>query len=96
MVFYVDNHNLPKKYFNINYPIAVVYTIEFQKRGLPHAHICLFLNDESKLPSVEHVDNFISAEIPDKNLDPDLYTLVSDYMILGPCGVAKPNCPCMV
>ncbi|XP_035830917.1 uncharacterized protein LOC110928419 [Helianthus annuus] len=75
---------------------AVVYTIEFQKRGLPHAHICLFLNDESKLPSVEHVDNFISAEIPDNNIDPDLYTLVSDYMIHGPCGVAKPNCPCMV
>ncbi|XP_022030782.1 uncharacterized protein LOC110931708 [Helianthus annuus] len=76
--------------------LAVVYTIKFQKRGLPHAHICLFLNDESKLPSVEHVDNFISAEIPDKNLDPDLYTLVSDYMIHGPCGVAKPNYPCMV
>ncbi|XP_035843705.1 uncharacterized protein LOC118490286 [Helianthus annuus] len=75
---------------------AVVYTIEFQKRGLPHAHIYLFLNDESKLPSVDHVDNFISAEIPDKNLDPDLYNLVSDYMIHGPCGVAKPNCPCMV
>ncbi|XP_022003285.1 uncharacterized protein LOC110900724 [Helianthus annuus] len=75
---------------------AVVYTIEFQKRGLLHAHICLFLNDESKLPSVEHVDKFISTEIPDKNLDPDLYTLVSDYMIHGPCGVAKPNCPCMV
>ncbi|XP_021986748.1 uncharacterized protein LOC110883253 [Helianthus annuus] len=75
---------------------AVVYTIEFQKRGLPHAHICLFLHDESKLPSVEHVDNFISAEIPDKNLEPDLYTLVSEYMIHGPCGVAKTNCPCMV
>ncbi|XP_022023789.1 uncharacterized protein LOC110924055 [Helianthus annuus] len=76
--------------------LAVVYTIEFQKRGLPHAHICLFLHDESKLPSVEHVDNFISTEIPDKNLEPDLYTLVSEYMIHGPCGVAKPNCPCMV
>ncbi|XP_021986432.1 uncharacterized protein LOC110882810 [Helianthus annuus] len=75
---------------------AVVYTIEFQKRGLPHAHICLFLNDESKLPSVDHVDNFISVEIPDKNLDPDLYNLVSDYMIHGPCGVAKPNYPCTV
>ncbi|XP_035845337.1 uncharacterized protein LOC110933803 [Helianthus annuus] len=75
---------------------AVVYTIEFQKRGLPHAHICLFLNDESNLPSVEHVDKFISAEISDKNLEPDLYTLVSDYMIHRPCGVAKPNCPCMV
>ncbi|XP_022023539.2 uncharacterized protein LOC110923789 [Helianthus annuus] len=87
------------RYMKENYYDAMaifVYTIEFQKRGLPHAHICLFLNDESKLPSVDHVDNFISAEIPAKNLDPDLYNLVSDYMIHGPCGVAKPNCPCMV
>ncbi|XP_035831966.1 uncharacterized protein LOC110870312 [Helianthus annuus] len=74
---------------------AVIYTIEFQKRGLPHAHICLFLQDDNKLPSVEHVDNFISAEIPDKNVDPELYTLVSDYMIHGPCGLANLNCPCM-
>ncbi|XP_021979413.1 uncharacterized protein LOC110875525 [Helianthus annuus] len=73
----------------------VIYTIEFQKRGLPHAHICLFLQDDNKLPSVEHVDNFISAEIPDKNVDPELYTLVSDYMIHGPCGLANLNCPCM-
>ncbi|XP_035838142.1 uncharacterized protein LOC110883025 [Helianthus annuus] len=75
---------------------AAVYTVEFQKRGLPHAHICIFLKPESKLLSVDHVDKFISAEIPDKIEDPALYALVSEFMMHGPCGNANPNCPCMV
>ncbi|XP_035836020.1 uncharacterized protein LOC110888601 [Helianthus annuus] len=75
---------------------AVVYTVEFQKRGLPHAHICLFMKADHKLPTVEHIDPFISAEIPDKNEDPELYSLVSDFMIHGPCGHANMKCPCMV
>ncbi|XP_035838858.1 uncharacterized protein LOC110900400 [Helianthus annuus] len=75
---------------------AVVYTVEFQKRGLPHAHICLFMKADHKLPTVEHIDPFISAEIPDKNEDPELYSLVSDFMIHGPCGYANMKCPCMV
>ncbi|XP_021979960.1 uncharacterized protein LOC110876088 [Helianthus annuus] len=75
---------------------AVVYTIEFQKRGLPHAHLCLFLENESKLPTVDHVDPFITAEIPDEDEDAELYALVKDYMIHGPCGNANLSCPCMV
>ncbi|XP_035832728.1 uncharacterized protein LOC110875322 [Helianthus annuus] len=75
---------------------AVVYTIEFQKRGLPHAHLCLFLENESKLPTVDHVDPFITAEIPDEDEDAKLYALVKDYMIHGPCGNANLSCPCMV
>ncbi|XP_076960654.1 uncharacterized protein LOC143637083 [Bidens hawaiensis] len=43
-----------------------VYTIEFQKRGLPHAHICLFIAPENKIHNPSHIDNFISSEIPDK------------------------------
>ncbi|XP_035837189.1 uncharacterized protein LOC110944815 [Helianthus annuus] len=75
---------------------AAVYTVEFQKRGLPHAHICIFLKPESKILSVDHLDKFISAEIPDKREDPSLYALVTDFMIHGPCGNANPSCPCMV
>ncbi|XP_021996392.1 uncharacterized protein LOC110893602 [Helianthus annuus] len=56
---------------------AVVYTVEFQKRGLPHAHLCLFMHADHKLPTVDYIDPFISAEIPDKDKDPELYSLVN-------------------
>ncbi|XP_035843842.1 uncharacterized protein LOC118490361 [Helianthus annuus] len=71
---------------------AVVYTVEFQKRGLPHAHICLFMDPAHKFPKVEHIDPLISAKIPDKNEDMELYTLVGEYMIHGRCGSHNINC----
>ncbi|GKF13153.1 hypothetical protein Tco_0051079, partial [Tanacetum coccineum] len=68
---------------------------EFEKRGLPHAHICIFLDAKDKFPSVGDIDRVICAEIPDKENDPQLFQLVSDFMIHGPCGVNNPTCPCM-
>nr|KAJ0205016.1 hypothetical protein LSAT_V11C500241990 [Lactuca sativa] len=76
--------------------ILYVYTIEFQKRGLLHSHICLFMHSDNKLPSVECIDPIISAEIPDRIEDPDLYSLVNEFMIHDPCGAENMNCPCMV
>ena len=76
-------------------PVAEVYTIEFQKRGLPHAHILLILNNDDKIRDVEFLDNIICAEIPDRNVDPDLYNVVTTNMMHGPCGVTHPNSPCM-
>ncbi|XP_071708077.1 uncharacterized protein [Rutidosis leptorrhynchoides] len=64
---------------------AELYTIEFQKRGLPHAHICIFLDEQDKLPEPGDIDEYISAEIPDKDADPELYQLVSELMIHGLC-----------
>nr|KAJ0188926.1 hypothetical protein LSAT_V11C900458960 [Lactuca sativa] len=75
---------------------AVVYTVEFQKRGLPHAHICLFMHSDYKLPTLEHIDRVISAKIPNKDDDPELYALVSEFMMHGPCGNDNPKCPCMI
>ncbi|XP_073137503.1 uncharacterized protein [Henckelia pumila] len=74
---------------------AVIYTVEFQKRGLPHAHILLFLCKEEKCPVAETVDRIISAEIPDKNQDPVYYDAVRDLMMHGPCGEVRKNSPCM-
>ena len=39
--------------------VAFVYTIEFQKRGLPHAHIILFLTDADKPRTAEDVDRLV-------------------------------------
>ncbi|KAF8050757.1 hypothetical protein N665_1890s0003 [Sinapis alba] len=69
--------------------------IEFQKRGLPHAHILLWFGNSSRTPSAEEVDKIISAELPKKEEDPEGYNLVSKHMIHVPCGVVKPNLPCI-
>ena len=43
-----------------------MYTIEWQKIGLPHAHILLWSN--KKL----HTDKIITAELPNDQVDHDL------------------------
>ncbi|XP_054274451.1 uncharacterized protein LOC128994153 [Macrosteles quadrilineatus] len=72
---------------------AFVYTIEFQKRGLPHLHLLVIMANEDKLRSPEEVDTFISAEIP--NDDPVLRELVLKWMIHNPCGELNPSASCM-
>ena len=44
--------------------IAYLYSVEFQKRGLPHAHILIWLLDGRSIGS-NRVDELICAEIPD-------------------------------
>ncbi|KAK1402479.1 hypothetical protein POM88_002084 [Heracleum sosnowskyi] len=75
--------------------LAAVYTIEFQKRGLPHAHIVLWLADGDKIMSTDEIDSVISAELPDKETDKVAYEAVAQFMMHGPCGEANPRCPCM-
>lgn len=69
--------------------------IEFQKRGLPHAHILLILNAASKIKTAEDIDSVVSAEIPDCDTCPLLFETVSKVMVHGPCGALNPNSPCM-
>ena len=72
-----------------------IYTIEFQKRGLPHAHILLFLDKKDKPSDAASLDSIICAEIPDQDQEPELYELVQSLMIHGPCGAANTNATCM-
>lgn len=72
-----------------------MYVVEFQKRGLPHVHMLIWLSKESKKALRANVDNFISAEIPDENEDPHAYAAVKHHMIHGPCGANNRKSPCM-
>ncbi|XP_074352461.1 uncharacterized protein LOC141691590 [Apium graveolens] len=49
-----------------------------------------------KYIGVMHIDQLISAEIPDKNMDPIGYNVVKAHMIHGPCGKDFSYSPCMV
>ncbi|HEV7738464.1 MAG TPA: helitron helicase-like domain-containing protein, partial [Chlamydiales bacterium] len=75
--------------------VARVYAIEFQKRGLPHVHLLVWLHPEHKIRTPADVDSVVSAELPDPNTHPRLYRLVTTSMLHGPCGPEYPNAPCM-
>jgi hypothetical protein len=44
--------------------VAHVHVIEFQKRGLPHAHFLIILKSNCKITNPDQYDKIISAEIP--------------------------------
>ena len=76
--------------------VAHIYVIEWQKRGLPHAHILICLEESDKAINANQVDEFIKAEIPDPKKYPQAYLTISKSMVHGPCGISFPNAPCMV
>ena len=73
-------------------PVAIMYTIEWQKRGLPHCHLLLWL--EKKIHSSD-IDSIISAELPDPEEDPQLFDIVKSNMIHGPCEGVNEKSPCI-
>nr|GEZ78285.1 DNA helicase [Tanacetum cinerariifolium] len=73
----------------------LLYTIEFQKRGLPHCHTLLWVDDKDKIHHATDIDRYISAELPDPKTDPEGYRVISETMVHDPCGPADPNSSCM-
>ena len=72
-----------------------LYTIEFQKRGLPHAHIVVFLKPHAKLRTPEQIDSLMSSEFP--LFDDQLLELIKSFMVHTPCGPGhKLDAPCIV
>ena len=74
--------------------VARSHVIEFQKRGLPHAHILIILDRDDRLKEPEDVDRAVRAELPDPDEEPDLYALVTTHMIHGQCSVRRDS-PCL-
>ncbi|XP_057250036.1 uncharacterized protein LOC130591129 [Beta vulgaris subsp. vulgaris] len=75
--------------------VAYVYVIEFQKRGLPHVHMLLILDQSDKLATPDDYDKIVRAEIPDQQQEPELHKRILKHMIHNPCGVQNPRSPCM-
>lgn len=46
-----------------------VYTIECQKRGLPHMHLLIFLHSDNQFLEASHIDEVICAELPTPEID---------------------------
>ena len=69
-----------------------MYSIEWQKRGLPHAHILIWLRDKIR---PDQIDSIISAELPDPEQDRCLFDIIIKNMIHGPCGKINPGSSCM-
>ena len=73
-----------------------VYIIEFQKRDLSYAHILLILNQNDKIRDIDDIDDIICAEILDRNIDSNLYNIISRNMMHDSCGSVYPNSSYMI
>jgi hypothetical protein len=74
---------------------AHMHVIEFQKRGLPHAHMLFILDNASTLHTADHVDSVVKAELPDPEKDPELWQTVTTCMLHGPCTKEYSNAGCL-
>ncbi len=75
--------------------VAHIHTIEFQKRGLPHMHLLIFLDRRDKMLDPAAVDSCIRAEWPDPVTEPVLFDIIKTSMVHGPCGVLNSFASCM-
>jgi len=48
--------------------IAYIHTIEFQKRGLSHIHLLIFLYSQDRIQDFHYINSMISAQLPDPQL----------------------------
>ena len=81
------------------------HVIEFQKRGLPHAHIVVTLAEADRPRTPEQVDSLSSAEVPPLPAESNaskaavaqrrLRALVLEHMVHNDCASGRgPSCPC--
>jgi hypothetical protein len=73
-------------------PVASrVYTIEFQKRGLPHAHILIALQEPFKPVTAADVDKMVSAQLPSPVTERRLFDIITKQMLHVCDGRCKDN-----
>eukprot|EP00889_Picochlorum_renovo_P007393 jgi/Picre1/34423/NNA_001892.t1 len=63
---------------------ALTYRVEYQKRGLPHVHMLLWLEDQAITTTGEGIEKVSRAWIPDEKVDPHGHHMVASHMMHGP------------
>ena len=88
-------HNLKNgKYFGGRKTIYKIYVIEYQHRGLPHAHIVVKLkdvDDNDKDAKLLFIDEHIRARFPPEGEDIEYARLIEEHMI-HTCSDADNGC----
>lgn len=72
-----------------------MYTVKFQKQGLPHCNLLLWIQEHSRIRTNAQIDRYISVELPDSTLEPEGYRIVTELMMHGPCGLLNRSAACM-
>ena len=105
-VFHVKlNHLLKDLKLKFGTQVVCVHVIEFQKRGLPHAHIVVVLKEADRPRQGVDIDKMSSAELPPMPSDDDhsveactqrkVRELVLEHMVHNDCsGPEGRKCPC--
>ena len=87
--------------------VAILWVMEWQKRGLPHLHLLLIIVRHSVPRTPAEIDEVVVAELPPNPEEPGiseeekarrkpLWDIVMANMIHGPCGALNPGQSCMV
>ncbi|GJR83024.1 putative reverse transcriptase domain-containing protein [Tanacetum coccineum] len=65
----------------------LLYTVEFQKRGLPHCQTLIWIDERSQLQKDGDIDAYIFVELSSKYVDPVCHRVVLELMMHGTCGL---------
>ncbi|KAK0425693.1 hypothetical protein QR680_009326 [Steinernema hermaphroditum] len=60
--------------------VGMAMSIEHQQRGMPHAHILLTIHPADVEVSGDHIDEYITTDVPDPQEQPELFRLVTTLM----------------
>jgi hypothetical protein len=69
--------------------IGFMWVIEFQKRGLPHAHILLTFSHLHKMRTAGDYDLLVSAEFPNPTTHAEEFECIKKFNVHGPCGYTR-------
>ena len=59
--------------------ICNTYVVEWQKRGLPHAHVLLILDSEHKIRNDADIDKIVTDEISNKIKEAKLFEIIKKF-----------------